>query len=250
MVFVLSLCYYESGFRSYLSRNLFNSARLHSSRLFYYVFAYVCLCVCVYCSYFRLNFVFEKKNLFPSGLMCFSLLASSFHCPPLFFGHRKRHSVLTYTHTRTRTYTHTHTFPLSSIWQNGWKIEKKKWNLLIRISYHHQNVNYQKKEDVSVRKDKKVHLLRMDKCHTLCIFSYSISFCVCNACGVVRYDVCVCLCAFKYSALVRRPYRRKKIFISVKKYINFDSVSPPHDDCESLNIKVEILTQWNQIPSN
>lgn len=54
---------------------------------------------------------------------------------------------------------------------------------------------------------------------------------------------CVCKCVRYGSALVRRPYQRKKIFISVKKYINFDSVSPPHDDCESLNIKVDMLTQ-------
>lgn len=71
----------------------------------------------------------------------------------------------------------------------------------------------------------------------------------------MRKYICVCdwVCVFKYFALVGRPNERerKKMFISVKKYINFDIVSPPpHDDCKSLNIKVEILTQWNQIPSN
>lgn len=121
---VRSLLLYESGFRSYLSRNLFNSTCMVTPFTFVpcsHTHTYACVRLVRILRSFSFNFCFfffffpkKKENLFPSGLMFFShRLFIVLHC---FFGHRKRNSVLSHTYTHPHApyakqyteYTHAH----------------------------------------------------------------------------------------------------------------------------------------------
>lgn len=198
---------------------IFLTRLAYSSLLFHYVFAYsICLCVCVCCSYFRLKkfffFFFENKNLFPSGLMCFSFYSRRLfivlHC----FLAIEKDILHSHTHN-THTYTH-------SIVNNLTKwLEDREKEMEFANPHFVSPSKCKLSKNVSVQEEKKkVLLLRTDKCHTLCIFFFHILFL--SMCERVYGSVCVV-------NILRElvDQKKKKIFTSVKKYINFDTVSPP-----------------------